>query len=192
ARASRVRRWRVVDRGRWKHQRDGHQRRAGTRPRAAPVRRRACDRPRRTALGAVIRAWGAVPPSPRARFTELSLLVWVAALAVTGFVAVVGAETSAFGPASCIVPSVHLALLLSPLFPLIGREINGARIWIKIGPGSIEPWEAVKLLLVVFFAAYLEEYREVLTQTPRRIGPLPVPPVPYLVPIVAMWGVAML
>src|SRR5205823_1991783 len=39
--------------------------------------------------------------------------------------------------------------LIAPLFPLIGREINGARIWIKVGPGSIEPWEAVKLLLVV-------------------------------------------
>src|SRR5207249_1629521 len=85
-----------------------------------------------------------------------------------------------------------LLLLIAPLFPLIGREINGARIWIKIGPGSIEPWEAVKLLLVVFFAAYLEEYREVLTHAPRRIGPAPVPPVPYLVPIVAMWGIAML
>ena len=85
-----------------------------------------------------------------------------------------------------------LLLLVAPLFPVIGREINGARIWIKIGPGSIEPWEAVKLLLVVFFAAYLEEYREVLAHAPRRIGPFPVPPVPYLVPIVAMWGVAML
>ena len=85
-----------------------------------------------------------------------------------------------------------LVLLLAPLFPVIGREINGARIWIKIGPGSIEPWEAVKLLLVVFFAAYLEEYREILAHPPRRLGPLPVPPVPYLVPIVAMWGVAML
>ena len=85
-----------------------------------------------------------------------------------------------------------LLLLVAPLFPVIGREINGARIWIKIGPGSIEPWEAVKLLLVVFFAAYLEEYREVLAHAPRRIGPVPVPPVPYLVPIVAMWGIAML
>src|SRR5213594_4863118 len=85
-----------------------------------------------------------------------------------------------------------LLLLIAPLFPLIGREINGARIWIKVGPGSIEPWEAVKLLLVVFFAAYLEEYREVLAHALRRIGPFPVPPVPYLVPIVAMWVIAML
>src|SRR6267143_4466500 len=83
-------------------------------------------------------------------------------------------------------------LLVAPLFPIIGREINGARIWIKVGPGSIEPWEAVKILLVIFFAAYLEEYREVLSHSQRRIGPFPVPPVPYLVPIVAMWVIAML
>jgi cell division protein FtsW (lipid II flippase) len=50
----------------------------------------------------------------------------------------------------------------------------------------------VKILMVIFFAAYLEEYREVLSHTQRRIGPFPVPPVPYLVPIVAMWGIAML
>ncbi len=85
-----------------------------------------------------------------------------------------------------------LVLLVSPVLPLVGREINGARIWLKVGPASFEPWEAVKLLLVVFFAAYLEEYREVLSTPPRRLGPLPVPPLPYFVPIVAMWAVAML
>ncbi len=81
-------------------------------------------------------------------------------------------------------------LLVSPLLPVIGREVNGARIWIGLGRVSFEPWEAVKLLMVVFFAAYLEEYREVIAH-PKRIGPIPVPPVPYLLPIVAMWVVAM-
>jgi cell division protein FtsW (lipid II flippase) len=70
--------------------------------------------------------------------------------------------------------------------------VNGARIWIGVGTVTFEPWEAVKILLVIFFAAYLEEFREVLAQTQRRFGPIPVPPVPYLVPIVAMWAIAML
>jgi peptidoglycan glycosyltransferase len=83
-------------------------------------------------------------------------------------------------------------LLISPTFPLIGREVNGARIWIGLGTVTFEPWEAVKILLVVFFAAYLEEFHEVLAQTPRRFGPIPVPPLPYLGPIVAMWAIAML
>ena len=83
-------------------------------------------------------------------------------------------------------------LLVSPLLPLIGREVNGARIWLGVGTVTFEPWEAVKLVLVIFFAAYLEEFREVLSQTPRRFGPVPLPPLPYLVPIVAMWAIAML
>ena len=82
-------------------------------------------------------------------------------------------------------------LLLSPLLPIIGREVNGARIWIGLGTVTFEPWEAVKILLVIFFAAYLEEFREVLSQTQRRFGPIPVPPLPYFGPIVAMWAIAM-
>ncbi|MDP9251822.1 MAG: FtsW/RodA/SpoVE family cell cycle protein, partial [Chloroflexota bacterium] len=70
-------------------------------------------------------------------------------------------------------------LLISPLLPVIGREVNGARIWIGAGTVTFEPWEAVKILLVIFFAAYLEEFREVLSQTQRRFGPVPVPPLPY-------------
>ncbi|HUQ42286.1 MAG TPA: FtsW/RodA/SpoVE family cell cycle protein [Candidatus Limnocylindrales bacterium] len=81
-------------------------------------------------------------------------------------------------------------LLVSPLLPVIGREVNGARIWIGFGRINFEPWEAVKILMVVFFAAYLEEFREVIAN-PRRIGPIPVPPLPYLLPIIAMWGIAM-
>jgi peptidoglycan glycosyltransferase len=82
-------------------------------------------------------------------------------------------------------------LLISPLLPGVGREINGARIWVGIpGVAQFEPWELVKLALVIFFAAYLDEYREVLSS--RRIGPIPLPPIPYLIPIVGMWLVAML
>lgn len=84
-----------------------------------------------------------------------------------------------------------LVLLVSPLFPVIGREINGARIWINVGPINFQPAEGVKILLVIFFAAYLEEYREVLSSPPRRLGPIPVPPLPYLIPIVLMWALAM-
>ena len=85
---------------------------------------------------------------------------------------------------------VGVALLVSPLLPVVGREINGARIWIGLGRVSFEPWEAVKILLVIFFAAYLEEYREMIVR-PRRVGPIPLPPLPYLLPIVAMWVIAM-
>jgi len=84
-----------------------------------------------------------------------------------------------------------IALLASPLIPGLGREINGARIWIGAGPVNFQPAEVVKVLLVIFFAAYLEEHRELLATPPRRIGPVPLPPLPYLVPIVLMWALAM-
>lgn len=83
-------------------------------------------------------------------------------------------------------------LLVSPLIPGLGREINGARIWIGVGElFRFQPSEAVKILLVVFFAAYLDEHREMLSTPPRRFGPIPVPPAPYLLPIVLMWAIAM-
>ena len=87
---------------------------------------------------------------------------------------------------------IGLVLLVLPLVPGIGREINGAKIWIRFGIGQFEPWEAVKIVLVIFFAGYLDEHREVLGAASRRFGPVPVPPLPYLVPIVLMWLVAML
>ena len=219
---------------------------------------------------------------PLARLGELRLLVWVSALSLTGYVAVVAAAAGHFAWYELLVPVIVLAiigalhvflvsigfrgdqllmpiavgltavgfvlverlapglllqqlswlviaagafcvtiliprdlsvlarykytwallgllLLISPLLPVIGREVNGARIWVGIPgaqPGTslaqFEPWELVKIALVIFFAAYLDEYREVLSSTPRRFGPVPVPPVPYLLPIVGMWLVAML
>ena len=58
----------------------------------------------------------------RMRFTELSLLFWVAALAITGFVAVVAAETSSFGPAAIAVPVVFLVLMLALHLFLVARR----------------------------------------------------------------------
>jgi len=59
-----------------------------------------------------MRAEAAVPLG-RARFTELSLLVWVATFAVTGFVAVLATESSSFNPTAVVVPVVFLALMLA-------------------------------------------------------------------------------
>jgi peptidoglycan glycosyltransferase len=47
-----------------------------------------------------------------------------------------------------------LALLALPLLP-IGVEINGARIWVSIGPVNFQPGEFAKIALALFFASYL-------------------------------------
>ncbi len=81
-----------------------------------------------------------------------------------------------------------LLLLVGTTF--LGAEINGARIWIRVAGISFTPWELVKVCLVVFLAAYLDEYREILS-LPRRGIARYVPPVPYLIPMLLMWVAAM-
>jgi cell division protein FtsW (lipid II flippase) len=86
-----------------------------------------------------------------------------------------------------------LALGLQLLTLAFGVDPNGsgAALWFLIGPVSIQPTEVVKLLLVLFMAAYLEEYRELLALAGRRLGRLRLPPLPYLAPIVIMAGTAL-
>jgi cell division protein FtsW (lipid II flippase) len=86
--------------------------------------------------------------------------------------------------------AMTLGLLLLVGTVVLGTEINGARIWIRVAGVSFTPWELVKILLVVFLAAYLDEYREVLN-VPRRGIARWLPPLPYLVPILLMWVAAM-
>lgn len=83
-------------------------------------------------------------------------------------------------------------LLLLPLAPGIGRNINGARIWVGIGPLGFQPGEFAKIAFAIFFAAYLAERRELITTSTWRVGPLRLPDPAYLAPIVVAWGFAVL
>jgi cell division protein FtsW (lipid II flippase) len=75
-----------------------------------------------------------------------------------------------------------LFLLALPAAPVIGTTVNGARLWVSIGPMRFQPGELAKILLIVFLAGYLREKREVLAQgRPKDLGPLLV-----------IWGGAML
>jgi len=86
-----------------------------------------------------------------------------------------------------------LAILLQLLTLAFGRDPNGsgAALWFTVGGVSLQPTEIVKVLLVLFLASYLEDYRELLAYAGRRIGPLYVPPLPYLAPILIMVGAAL-
>jgi len=82
----------------------------------------------------------------------------------------------------CVVAA--LALLLLPiLFP----AVNGARIWIRIAGFSIQPGEFAKVLLAVFFAAYLAANRSALAYTGRRVWFMQLPTGRVLGPILAIW-----
>ena len=84
-----------------------------------------------------------------------------------------------------------IALLL-PLVPGLGREINGALLWVRIGPLTVQPGEAAKVLLVVFFAAYLVDKRELLSSGSRRIGRVYLPDPKHLGPLLLPWGASIL
>jgi len=87
--------------------------------------------------------------------------------------------------------ALGLVLLLMPLVPGLGRNINGARIWIRLGPIGFQPGELAKIVLAVFFASYLVERRELLADR-VRLGPLrvPRPRLRVLLPLLAAWGVS--
>ncbi len=82
--------------------------------------------------------------------------------------------------------------LLMPLVPGLGAQINGARLWIRIGGLTFQPGELAKVVLVVFFAAYLVEKRELLSSGSRRLGRLYLPDPKHLGPLLVPWGVAIL
>lgn len=87
---------------------------------------------------------------------------------------------------------VGLLLLLSPMIPGLGQNINGARIWIRIpGLGSLQPGEFAKLFLAFFFAAYLFDHRDQLAVGGRKAMGLQLPRIKDLGPIIIVWIVAM-
>jgi cell division protein FtsW (lipid II flippase) len=68
-----------------------------------------------------------------------------------------------------------VGLLLMPLLPVLGQTINGARIWVALGPVGFQPGEFAKIALAVFFAGYLADNRELLGLSalhPKYLGPV--------------------
>ncbi len=69
----------------------------------------------------------------------------------------------------------------------------GDRLWLSIGSLMyFQPSELLKVLLVVFLASYLADKREMLSLTITRLGPLRLPPLPYLIPLLLMWGFSLI
>ncbi len=87
---------------------------------------------------------------------------------------------------------IGVGLLLLPLVPGIGVRINGAQIWLRLGPFSIQPGEFAKIVLAVFLAGYLADKRELLTLTNRRLGPIHLPDLRHFGPMLLAWGMALM
>jgi cell division protein FtsW (lipid II flippase) len=112
-------------------------------------------------------------------------LTW-STLGVALFIAVVLALRDHRVLARYAYISVTGALLLMVL-PIFFPAINGAKIWIRIAGFSFQPGEFAKMLLAVFFAAYLSANRAALAYAGRRVWRLQLPTGRVLGPVVAIW-----
>lgn len=87
---------------------------------------------------------------------------------------------------------VGLVLLLAPMLPFVGQEVNGARIWIRIpGLGPVPAGEFAKLFLAFFFAAYLFDHRDQLAVGGKKMLGLQLPRIKDLGPIIVVWIASM-
>ncbi|GAB2506201.1 Lipid II flippase FtsW [Corynebacterium atrinae] len=92
---------------------------------------------------------------------------------------------------SYLLGLIGLFLLALPL--VWPSAINAdARIWITIGPFSLQPGEFSKILLLLFFAQLLVNKRALFNIAGRRFLGLEFPRLRDLAPILAVWAVAML
>ena len=81
-----------------------------------------------------------------------------------------------------------IVLLVMPAFPGLGRTINGATLWVDLGPFVFQPGEFAKVLVVIFLASYLRDRRDVL----RGGHWYYLPPIRHLGPLLLVWGSAIL
>jgi cell division protein FtsW (lipid II flippase) len=81
-----------------------------------------------------------------------------------------------------------LALLALTLVFGVNPAGTGSQLWLGLGGLYFQPSELLKLLMVVFLASYFAQKRPMLTEGGYRVGRLRLPPLPYLGPVLLMWG----
>jgi cell division protein FtsW (lipid II flippase) len=85
-----------------------------------------------------------------------------------------------------------IVLLVLPMLPVIGLTINGARLWVAIGPFQFQPGELAKVALAIFFAGYLVSARDSLSMVGRKVLWMTLPRARDLGPILVVFAASML
>jgi cell division protein FtsW (lipid II flippase) len=139
-------------------------------------------------LASVAQANGRTPKSPAApqqiTWTAVGVILFLVVILVVRDHRRLQALTYTAGLAG-------LVLLVLPLVPGLGVDLNGARIWVHLLGMSFQPGEFAKLALVIFFAGYLVVKRDVLTLAGHRFLGLDLPRARDLGPILIAWGVSL-
>ncbi|MDO8689724.1 MAG: FtsW/RodA/SpoVE family cell cycle protein [Dehalococcoidia bacterium] len=87
-----------------------------------------------------------------------------------------------------------LGVLLVTLTFVLGQDPNGsgARLWLGFGSQLFQPSEFLKIMLVIFFAGYLEENREIMARGRVSWGFIKLPPLAHVLPLAIMWVLSMM
>lgn len=84
-----------------------------------------------------------------------------------------------------------LVLLLLPMVPGLGVEVNGAQVWIELGAFRFQPGEVAKILLAIFFAGYLVRNSDALSMVGKKVLGIRFPRGRDLGPLIVFWLIAM-
>src|ERR687895_335694 len=83
-----------------------------------------------------------------------------------------------------------VGLMALPFTPL-GYEVNDARLWVQAGPATFQPSEFARIALIVFFAGYLAEKRDLWAATSRSFLGVQLPPLKYYGPVALVWAASL-
>jgi cell division protein FtsW (lipid II flippase) len=86
---------------------------------------------------------------------------------------------------------ILFSLTLVSTAAVLLRNQAPTRDQLTIGPFSFQPSELLKVCIVIFFAAYLSENRDILTEGSWNLGKLKLPPLRQLGPLILMLGIGL-
>ena len=87
---------------------------------------------------------------------------------------------------------IGIGLLFLPLLPVIGNEVNGARLWISLFGFTFQPGELAKVALTIFFAGFLVTRRHSLALVHNKVFGIGIPRAKDFGPLLLVWLAALL
>ena len=127
------------------------------------------------ALGLLMVASASMPIADRQTGQPFYFLFRQAAYVLVGLLAggiVFQIPLARWRRAGLLVLLAAIVLLVLVLIPGIGREVNGSRRWIGIGPINIQASEIAKLFALIYIAGYLKRHGEELRTADFRTSAL--------------------